>query len=154
MRIFDVYEHPSFQEVDKSDKAAMQTIIRRLGVGATVSALAAISFWGYYRSDSITEVLVLMYKIRRIGSMLAAAAAAERDVSSRMVRVMINYRAPTVPIRGTSTIGAGHIILVKFRAENRFTAALVAFGCLGLVTLVRGFIVKYQGPTEQGIRST
>ncbi len=50
MRIFDVYEHPSF-EVDKADKAAAQAIIRRLGVGATVSALAAISFWGYYWSD-------------------------------------------------------------------------------------------------------
>lgn len=50
MRIFDIYEHPSF-EVDKADKAAAQAIIRRLGVGATVSALAAISFWGYYWSD-------------------------------------------------------------------------------------------------------
>lgn len=50
MRIFDVYEHPSF-EVDKADKAAAQAIIRRLGVGATVSALAAISLWGYYWSD-------------------------------------------------------------------------------------------------------
>jgi hypothetical protein len=50
MRIFDVYEHPSF-EVDKADMVATQVIIRRLGVGATVSALAAISLWGYYWSD-------------------------------------------------------------------------------------------------------
>ena len=50
MRIFDVYEHPSF-EVDKADMAAAQAIIRRLGVGATLSALAAISLWGYYWSD-------------------------------------------------------------------------------------------------------
>ncbi|KAI9465873.1 hypothetical protein BJY52DRAFT_1183429 [Lactarius psammicola] len=50
MRIFDVYEHPSF-EVDKADKATTQAIIRRIGVGATVSAIAAISFWGYYWSD-------------------------------------------------------------------------------------------------------
>lgn len=48
MRIFDVYEHPSF-EVEKADKAAARTTIHRLGVGATVSALAAaISLWGYY----------------------------------------------------------------------------------------------------------
>ncbi|KAH9072904.1 hypothetical protein EDB83DRAFT_2516661 [Lactarius deliciosus] len=50
MRIFDVYEHPSF-EVDKADRATAQAIIRRLGVGATVSALAAIGLWGYYWSD-------------------------------------------------------------------------------------------------------
>ncbi|KAI0300586.1 hypothetical protein B0F90DRAFT_1817628 [Multifurca ochricompacta] len=50
MRIFDVYEHPSF-EVEEADKAAAQTIIRRLGVGATVSALAAISFWGITGSN-------------------------------------------------------------------------------------------------------
>jgi hypothetical protein len=50
MRIFDIYEHPSF-EVDKADKASVQTTLRRLSVGATVSALAAISFWGYYWSD-------------------------------------------------------------------------------------------------------
>lgn len=52
MRIFDVYEHPSF-EVEKADKTAeARTTIRRLGVGATVSAaIAAISFWGYYWSD-------------------------------------------------------------------------------------------------------
>ncbi len=52
MRIFDVYEHPSF-EVDKADKsAAVRTTIRRLGVGATVSAaIAVIGFWGYYWSD-------------------------------------------------------------------------------------------------------
>jgi hypothetical protein len=51
MRIFDVYEHPSF-EVEKADKAAVRSTIRRMGVGATVSAaLAAISFWGYYWSD-------------------------------------------------------------------------------------------------------
>lgn len=50
MRIFDVYEHPSF-EADKT--AAVRSTIRRLGVGATVSAaaIAAISFWGYYWSD-------------------------------------------------------------------------------------------------------
>jgi hypothetical protein len=48
MRIFDVYEHPSFEV----DKAAARTTIRRLGVGATVSALAAaISLWGYYWSN-------------------------------------------------------------------------------------------------------
>lgn len=48
MRIFDVYEHPSF-EVEKAEKAAARTTIRRLSVGATVSALAAaISLWGYY----------------------------------------------------------------------------------------------------------
>jgi hypothetical protein len=53
MRIFDHYEHPSF-EVEKADDkaAAVQTTIRRLGVGATVSAaIAAISLWGYYWSD-------------------------------------------------------------------------------------------------------
>jgi hypothetical protein len=53
MRIFDVYEHPSF-EAEKADKtAAVRTTIRGLGVGATVSAaaIAAISFWGYYWSD-------------------------------------------------------------------------------------------------------
>jgi hypothetical protein len=52
MRIFDVYEHPSF-EVEKADEtAAVRTTIRRFGVGATVSAaIAAISFWGYYWSD-------------------------------------------------------------------------------------------------------
>ncbi|KAH9006424.1 cytochrome P450 [Lactarius hatsudake] len=50
MRIFDVYEHPSF-EIDNADRATAQAIIRRLGVGATVSALAAISLWGYYWSD-------------------------------------------------------------------------------------------------------
>jgi hypothetical protein len=52
MRMFDVYEHPSF-EVEKADKtAAVRTTIRRLGVGATVSvAIAAIGFWGYYWSD-------------------------------------------------------------------------------------------------------
>ena len=50
MRIFDIYEHPSF-EVDKADKVAAQAIICRLGVGATVSALAAFSLWGYYWSD-------------------------------------------------------------------------------------------------------
>ena len=52
MRIFDVYEHPSF-EVEQADKtAAVGSTIRRLGVGATVSAaIAAISFWGYYWSD-------------------------------------------------------------------------------------------------------
>jgi hypothetical protein len=50
MRMFDVYEHPSFE----ADKAAAHTTIQRLGVGvgATVSAIAAISFWGYYWSDS------------------------------------------------------------------------------------------------------
>lgn len=49
MRIFDVYEHPSF-EADKT--AGVRTTIRRLGVGATVSAaIAAIGFWGYYWSD-------------------------------------------------------------------------------------------------------
>jgi hypothetical protein len=50
MRIFDIYEHPSF-EVDNADKATAHAIIRRLSVGATVSALAAIGFWGYYWSD-------------------------------------------------------------------------------------------------------
>lgn len=52
MRIFDHYEHPSF-EVEKADKAAtVGTTIRQLGVGATVSAaIAAIGFWGYYWSD-------------------------------------------------------------------------------------------------------
>jgi len=48
MRIFDVYEHPSF-EVEQADKTAVRSTIRRLGVGvgvgATVSAIAAISFW-------------------------------------------------------------------------------------------------------------
>ncbi len=59
MRIFDVYEHPSF-EVEKASKtAAMRTTIRRLGVGATVSAIAAISFWGYYWSDPIPQSAVL-----------------------------------------------------------------------------------------------
>lgn len=51
MRIFDVYEHPTF-EVEQADKATVRTAMRRLGVGATVSAIAAISFWGYYWSDS------------------------------------------------------------------------------------------------------
>jgi hypothetical protein len=57
MRIFDVYEHPSF-EADKT--AAVRTTIRRLGVGATVSAaaIAAISFWGYYWSDPIAQSAV------------------------------------------------------------------------------------------------
>lgn len=50
MRIFDIYEHPSF-EVDNADKATAHAIIRRLSVGATVSALAAIGIWGYYWSD-------------------------------------------------------------------------------------------------------
>jgi hypothetical protein len=50
MRIFDVYEHPSF-EVEKADQAVVRTTICRLGFGATVSALAAISLWGYYWSD-------------------------------------------------------------------------------------------------------
>lgn len=53
MRIFDHYEHPSF-EVEKADDkaAAARATIRRLGVGATVSAaIAAISLWGYYWSD-------------------------------------------------------------------------------------------------------
>jgi hypothetical protein len=52
MRIFDVYEHPTF-ETEQADKPTMRTAIRRLGVGAaTVSAIAAIGFWGYYWSDS------------------------------------------------------------------------------------------------------
>lgn len=51
MRIFDVYEHPSF-EVEEADKVVAPTILRRLGVGVTVSAIAAIGFWGYHRSDS------------------------------------------------------------------------------------------------------
>jgi hypothetical protein len=60
MRIFDVYEHPSFEA--EKDKATVQTTIRRLGVGATVgatvSALAAISFWGYYWSNSSPQSAV------------------------------------------------------------------------------------------------
>ncbi|KAI0260716.1 hypothetical protein BC834DRAFT_973172 [Gloeopeniophorella convolvens] len=54
MRIFDVYEHPSF-EVEEADKAAAQTIVRRLGLGATVSALVAVGFWRYYWSDQNSE---------------------------------------------------------------------------------------------------
>jgi hypothetical protein len=50
MRIFDIYEHPSF-EVEKADKTAAQAILLRLGVGFTVSAIAAIGFWGYQWSD-------------------------------------------------------------------------------------------------------
>lgn len=51
MRIFDLYEHPTF-EVEQADQATVRTAFRRLGVGATVSAIAAIGFWGYYWSDS------------------------------------------------------------------------------------------------------
>jgi hypothetical protein len=50
MRIFDVYEHPSF-EVDNADKVAALTILRRFGVGFTLSATAAIGFCMYYWSD-------------------------------------------------------------------------------------------------------
>jgi hypothetical protein len=60
MRIFDVYEHPSF-EIENADKtAAKPSTIRRLGVGATVSAaaIAAISFWGYYWSDPTPQSAV------------------------------------------------------------------------------------------------
>ncbi len=63
MRIFDVYEHPTF-EADKADKVATQAIIRRLGVGATVSALAAISFWGYYWSDTNSPPSFLVQRSR------------------------------------------------------------------------------------------
>jgi hypothetical protein len=66
MRIFDLYEHPDF-EVEQADKAEVRSTIRRLGVGvgATVSAIAAISYW-YCWSDpsppsfllSITALLI------------------------------------------------------------------------------------------------
>ena len=70
MRIFDLYEHPTF-EVEQADKATVRTTIRRLGVGATVSAIAAISFWGYYWSDpsppsllmSSTALLTTSYRL-------------------------------------------------------------------------------------------
>jgi hypothetical protein len=62
MRIFDHYEHPSFEveEVEKAEKAAaVRTTIRRLGVGATVSAaIAAISLWGYYWLDPTPQSAV------------------------------------------------------------------------------------------------
>jgi len=51
----------------------------------------------------VTKVLVLMYKIPRICSMLPGAYLPEHPNTS----VMINYRASTVPIRGTSTTGVG-----------------------------------------------
>ena len=50
MRIFDVYEHPSF-DVENEDKVTAQVILRRLGVGFTLAAIAAIGFCVYYWSD-------------------------------------------------------------------------------------------------------
>jgi len=71
MRIFDVYEHPSF-EVEQADRATVRATIRRLSVGATVSAIAAISFWGYYWSDSSPPLFLMPhtqdYSSRSIGS--------------------------------------------------------------------------------------
>ncbi|KAI0066957.1 hypothetical protein BV25DRAFT_1820097 [Artomyces pyxidatus] len=47
MRVFDVYEHPSF---DIEEAGSTQTAVFRLGLGA-VSALVAAGFWRYYWSD-------------------------------------------------------------------------------------------------------
>ncbi|TFY83461.1 hypothetical protein EWM64_g537 [Hericium alpestre] len=46
MRIFDVYEHPTF-ELNDGDKAAAQTALLRIGL-LVLSALAAAGYWKYY----------------------------------------------------------------------------------------------------------